>query len=216
VDSAVEDERRNIAIEIHDQLNATLITARLDLLRIVELANEAPASSAIDEIKLKAESLIKLMLSLYSSARNLVRRLRPEVLELLGLRGAVEEIVRSYNDSQQNCRFEFQSTGDFSNLDSALAITAFRLIQEALSNIVKHSGASLASVSLFMNKGDRSLHLTIADDGHGFDPAQLGSGVGILGMRERVVAFGGRIDFRSTVGGGTKIEIALPIIESAA
>ena len=151
------------------------------------------------------------MLKLYSSARNLVRRLRPEVLELLGLRGAVEEIVRNYNDSQQTCRFEFQSTGDFSNLDNTLAIAAFRLIQEALSNVVKHSGASQASVSLLMSDANGVLQITVSDNGRGFDPSTAVSGIGIIGMRERVYAFNGRVEIQSSASGGTCITIGLPL-----
>lgn len=211
VNSAVEDERKSIAIEIHDELNATLIAARLNSQRILAIAQNADDDSDMAEIKDHAESIITLTSNLYASARNIVRRLRPEVLDMLGLQGAIEEMMHTYDVAHPDCRFEFESIGDFSKLKSDLAIAVYRLVQEALSNVVKHATASRAQVSLLLDKEIGILHVSVTDNGTGFDPVTITPGIGIIGMRERVHAFNGQIDIRSDANNGTEIKIRLPI-----
>ena len=210
VNSIVEDERKSIAIEIHDELNASLIAARLESQSILQLADKAAPGPAIDEIRQKSQAITKLTLDLYASGRRLVRRLRPEVLDMLGLHGAVEEMMRHY-DSGSGCGFEFHSEGDFSRLENELAISAYRIVQEALSNVMKHATATHAQVSLVLSDDERVLHIEIADDGAGFDPATASSGIGIIGMRERVYALEGSIAFSSAPDKGTLVAISLPI-----
>jgi two-component system sensor histidine kinase UhpB len=202
VNTAVEDERQSIALEIHDELNATLIAARLEAQRIADL-------SADGEVRDKAQSIIKLTLGLYNSGRQLVRRLRPEVLDMLGLDGAVEEIVRHYDSARSGCRFELQARGDFSRMEGGIAISAYRIVQEALSNVVKHARATHAEVALSMEDGE--LRMQISDNGSGFDPAQASPGIGLVGMRERVYALNGRIGVDTGLAAGTRINIAMPI-----
>jgi two-component system sensor histidine kinase UhpB len=215
VNSIIEDERKSIAIEIHDELNASLIAVRLEAQSIGQLAAKSGAGPGVDEIRQKAQSITKLSLDLYASGRRLVRRLRPEVLDMLGLHGAVEEMLRHY-DSGSGCRFEFHSEGDFSHLENELAISAYRIVQEALSNVMKHSKAAFATVSLALLENEQLLHIEVADDGVGFDPGSSSEGIGIIGMRERVYALHGRFDVRSNPGKGTVVAIALPLKRATA
>jgi two-component system sensor histidine kinase UhpB len=208
VNSIVEDERKSIAIEIHDELNASLIAARLESQSIMALAAKLAPAPEVDDIRAKSQSITKLTLDLYASGRRLVRRLRPEVLEMLGLHGAVEEMLRHY-DSGSGCRFTFHSEGDFSRLGHDLAISAYRIVQEALSNVMKHADADHAQVSLVLD-GD-VLRIAVADDGAGFDPVQASEGIGIIGMRERVHALHGTIAVHATPGAGTEVAIVLPV-----
>ena len=106
IHSIVEDERKAIAIEIHDELTASLIAARLESQRILHLLNKyakneleknEPLDKTFSEIQERARSIIKLTLDLYANGRSLVRRLRPEVLDMLGLQGAIEEMLRYFN-----------------------------------------------------------------------------------------------------------------------
>jgi two-component system sensor histidine kinase UhpB len=210
VNSIIEDERKGIAIEIHDELNASLIAVRLEAQSIGQLAAKAEPGQGLDEIRQKAQSITKLALDLYASGRRLVRRLRPEVLDMLGLHGAVEEMLRHY-DSGSGCRFAFHSEGDFSQLENELAISAYRIIQEALSNVMKHSKAASARVDLVLSAEENLLHIEVADDGIGFDPASASEGIGIIGMRERAYALHGTIDVKSKPGRGTVVAISLPL-----
>lgn len=210
VNSIIEEERKSIAVEIHDELNASLIAARLEAQAIGTLAGKAPPGPEVELIRQKAQSITKLALDLYANGRRLVRRLRPEVLDMLGLHGAVEEMLRHY-DSSSRIGFSFHSEGDFSKLGNELAISAYRIVQEALSNVMKHSGATTAQVSLVLSEPDNELHIEVADDGAGFDTASASEGIGIIGMRERVYALGGSIVVHSEPGKGTVVAISLPL-----
>ncbi len=210
VNSIIEDERKSIAVEIHDELNASLIAVRLEAQSIATLAGRAPAGVEVEEIRGKAQAITKLALDLYANGRRLVRRLRPEVLDMLGLHGAVEEMLRHY-DSGSGCRFAFHSEGDFSRLGNELAISAYRIVQEALSNVMKHAGATFAQVSLVLDEDHDVLRIAVEDDGQGFEPALSSEGIGIIGMRERVYALRGAIDVRSALQRGTTVAITLPL-----
>jgi two-component system sensor histidine kinase UhpB len=214
VNSIIEDERKTIAVEIHDELNASLIAVRLESQTIQQLAAKAVPGPEVEQIQAKAQAITKLALDLYANGRRLVRRLRPEVLDMLGLHGAVEEMVSHYRSS--GVHFEFHSEGDFSRLGNELAISAYRIVQEALSNIMKHSQAGFAQVSLVLSDQDEALHIEVGDDGEGFDPAVASEGIGIIGMRERVFAVGGTIQVRSRPGRGTTVAITLPLKDDTA
>lgn len=212
VNTAVEDERKSISVEIHDQLNATLIAAKLNSERIVHLAEQEPSRQRSDEIRNRANSIMDLTLELYENARIIVRRLRPEVLDMLGLRGAIEEMINVYNDSHPSCNFQFKENGDCSVLESSLSITIFRLIQESLSNVVKHAKATQAYVTLKVSDTEENVRLTILDNGIGSTISSENEGIGLIGMKERIYPYKGSFDFTSTPGQGTKITIVLPLL----
>ena len=215
VNSIIEDERKSIAVEIHDELNASLIAVRLEAQSIGTLATKAEAGPEVEEIRSKAQAITRLALDLYANGRRLVRRLRPEVLDMLGLHGAVEEMLRHY-DSGSGCRFAFHSEGDFSRLGNELAISAYRIVQEALSNVMKHAQASHAEVTLVLDDEHDVLRIAVEDDGQGFDPAVSSEGIGIIGMRERVYALHGTMEVRSAPERGTTLAIALPLSGASA
>lgn len=202
----VEEERRRIAAEIHDCLNGSLITVRLWAAAISSAAGENHA-----EIERIAKRISATVDELYASTRRIVKQLRPEVLDTLGLRGAVEEMVRNYDEVHPHCRFSFQAEPGFPNLPGLLAITAYRVAQEALSNVVKHSEATRASVSLDTNTATGRARITVTDNGKGFDTKARSTGIGLIGMRERVAAAAGEIYIASDGRSGTKITIELPV-----
>lgn len=208
LNTAVEAERQSIALEIHDELNAVLIAARLESQRIAALARDVQPPALGEDIAARAQTITRLTLGLYNSGRALVRRLRPEVLDMLGLRGAIEEMVRQYGASHPDCRFACDASEDFDGIAPEVAITAYRVVQEALSNVVKHARARQVHVRLARREG--MLHLVVEDDGRGFDPAARQGGIGVAGMRERVQALDGSFTVASD-GAGTRITIALPL-----
>ena len=212
VNSIVEEERKSIAIEIHDELNSSLIAARLHSERILAIAARMNATEDVKEIQEKGDAIVELIRHLYVSSRKIVRQLRPEVLDMLGLSGAIEEIVRQYNSSQASCLFEFSSYGDFSSLDSNVSIAAYRIVQEALSNIVKHAKATSVSAFLTLNKEFNVIDIVVKDNGIGFNTSSA-PGMGIVGMRERVFALGGKISITSSAqaGEGATYAITIPL-----
>lgn len=213
VDSAVEDERKSISIEIHDELNAALLGARYSSRRILDMTEVLPAGEAASVIKDSAESIVRVTSELYSSARKIVRRLRPEVLDMLGLQGAIEEMLQTYESAPGAPTFAFRQSGDFQRINGGLAIAAYRLIQECVSNVMKHAHASHVVVVAQIRDAAPGaiLRLVVMDDGIGFDPDKVQEGIGLIGMRERVYAFKGTLELSTGTGTGTKIEISLPL-----
>jgi two-component system, NarL family, sensor histidine kinase UhpB len=211
VQSVVEEERKYIAREIHDHLNAVLIAIRLEAQRVLTLSEKGDEKRQLEELSTRARSIVTMINDLYQSTRSIVRQLRPEVLDALGLRGAVEELVKSYDDLHSGCDFELEVEGSFHDLPEDLPIVVYRLIQEALSNVVRHASARQTKVHL---KHDESaLAITIQDNGVGFEPNEASGGVGLVGMRERVQSLGGGFAISSQAGGGTTINIQLPLIK---
>lgn len=206
----VEEERRRIAVEIHDSLNAALISVRLWAADIASKA--ADGDSVAADIERSAGRILSTVDVLYASARSIVKQLRPETIDMLGLRGAIEEMVQHYDDVHPECRFELRADADFPKLGEQRAIAAFRLVQEALSNVVKHSKATKARVLLQRNTGSHGVRITIEDNGCGFDPRNKSSGIGLIGMRERVGSVGGQLTItHSGADRGAKLVIELPI-----
>jgi two-component system sensor histidine kinase UhpB len=160
-----------------------------------------------EDIAARARSITQTTLALYNSGRALVRRLRPEVLDMLGLQGAIEEMVRQMDASHPDCRFACRVEGDFAGIEPELAISIYRIVQEALSNVVKHARATQASVLLARRDG--AVTVEVRDDGIGY-AATAGDGMGIAGMRERVHAANGSFTIDSD-GAGTRIAIRLPL-----
>ncbi|MDY7578063.1 ATP-binding protein [Herbaspirillum sp. RTI4] len=208
LNSVVEEERKSIAIELHDHINASLIVVRLESQYILSLAEQAGAAKqAIQE---KAHAIIRLTADLYVMGRNIVRRLRPEIIDTLGLQAAVEEMVQNYDALHPECHFSLTSEGDFSACAGDILITIYRLIQEGLSNIVKHAGATLCLIHIECLPEVSKVRIHIGDNGQGFNPDQTGSGIGLIGMKERVHGAGGQLHIESDKKHGTRIIIDLP------
>jgi two-component system sensor histidine kinase UhpB len=216
LNTAVEDERHHIAMDIHDHMNAAVIVVRLELQQMRALAqrigsglradgSDTEALERVARLAALCESSTEHLASLYAKARDLVRRLRPEVLDALGIRDAIDDMLKQYQQVHPSCRFQFFAEGDLSSLPEQTAITCYRLVQEALSNSVKHSGAMLANVHMSVDGKPRTLRVEISDNGHGFDPSRIESGFGLLGMRERVSGANGVLDIQSAPGAGTRI-----------
>lgn len=217
VSNAAEAERYAIAVDIHDHLNALVVVARLEAKALVKLAKRiettrhrsdggsAPESGESSLLDQRADNLLKTITDLYQMGRNIIKRLRPEMIDTLGLDAAVAEIVAGYNSVSANCRFDYESSGPFLKMDGDVALSAYRLIQESISNVMKHGKASHVTIELHLSETDRMLRLCIVDNGQGFDMRNYQPGIGLIGMRERVSALGGDLDIQSRPGEGTTI-----------
>lgn len=207
----LEDERKRIAVEIHDHLNATLIGLRSKAQHIAEIA-EGMNHRAAQELHTTATEITQTIASLYKSARRIIKQLRPEVIDVLGLNGALQEMVREYNQLVPAVRFSLVAPHKLSPMRSEVGIAAYRLVQEALSNAVKHSSASRVEISLIAPPGLEELLIAVRDDGIGFDLDSVSrDSLGLAGMRERVSGLGGKVRVRSTLGRGTRVTFRLPL-----
>jgi signal transduction histidine kinase len=198
---AQEQERRSISRELHDEVGQALGALLVDIGRLnTILPQEDPRlREAVAHIKEVAERSV-------ASVRNISLLLRPSMLDDLGLIPALEWQAREVS-RQSDVEVEVDSHGVPEELSEEKKICIYRLTQEALNNIARHSSARRATVSLLGEAG--TIGITIHDDGHGFDPSRA-KGIGILGMEERVRRLGGSIQIASKPGEGTTLTASLP------
>ena len=195
-----ESERTSIARELHDELGQALTALRIDLGWLRKNARSDNAcTDRIDGSRTLVERTIESM-------RRISEGLRPGMLDVLGLRAALEHLVQQFGE---RCAIDcvFHADRDEYNLDSDRSIAVFRLVQEALTNISRHARA--AHVDVRMEEVDDKLHLLIQDDGVGFDPHATRRGFGLLGMSERVSMLGGEMNVDGSHG--VRISVILPL-----
>ena len=204
-----EKERRGLARELHDALGQWLTAIRAENEVILNYINKDSAIltsvHAINECTEKMHQIIRAML----------HRLRPLLLDTLGLPDALLELRKQWCSHHPKITLEFRLEGELATLSEQLNITIFRLIQEGLNNISKHSKATQAQVSVSHETIESSaaglLLIDIADNGKGYDSNQQVTGLGLVGMRERVIALDGAMTIRSAPNEGTEINIRLPL-----
>jgi PAS domain S-box-containing protein len=202
--SSQENERALIARELHDELGQTLTALNMDAVWLVRRLGESdpPASS-------RAEGMRSLIDGTINVVRGMALRLRPKVLDDLGLVDALEWLTGDFEKRTEiNCLFNFD---DVPVIHGPVATAAYRIAQEALTNVARHSLANQVHLELSAQEG--ALSLEIEDNGRGFNALDLSefSGLGIAGMRERAVLVGGILNVRSRPGQGTRIEFKVPL-----
>jgi signal transduction histidine kinase len=194
--AAQELERRRLARELHDETGQALTSILLGLKPLEDgTANEAVAE------------LHELVVTALQDVRRLAVELRPKVLDDFGLVPALERLAESFGE-QTGLRVDFHSTIGEERLPSEVETALFRLVQESLTNVVKHSHANNVSIVL-TRKGD-AVAVVVEDDGTGFDPGETGDGIGLLGMRERLALLDGTLDVESAAGSGTTLVAEVP------
>ena len=202
-----EQERRQLARELHDEIGQVLTAVKIDLQMLNLRAGPEPT-------KYSTEQSIQLVEEALQRVRSLSLDLRPSQLDDLGLQAA----LRWYFDRQsRNVGLEIQFIGELpqERLDSSVETACFRIAQEALTNVIRHAEAQLVCVRLCVHKGE--IELIVEDDGKGFDvsAAQVravnGQSLGLLGMEERAELAGGRMELRSSLGGGTHVRASFPL-----
>jgi signal transduction histidine kinase len=193
-----EDERKRLAQALHDGAGQVLTAIAL---RLGVAARTAPAglSAQIEESRELAEGVLE-------DLRRLTHDLRPAALDRLGLSVALAELARTSSTPELAPTFRSDAAGEPA---PEVAIALYRIAQAAMANLLIHAQARNAGISLEQREG--ALRLTIFDDGQGFDPARAGgSGLGLLGMRERATWLGGSFRVTSAPGSGTRIVVEVP------
>lgn len=198
-----EEERRRVARDLHDGVGQNLTALRHRIESITEsAAGHCDAAQVAQALSLCDAAL--------SETRNLARLLRPTVLDDLGLQAAINWLARTCGESI-SCEPTVDFQVDEARLDSELSTVVFRLVQEALNNVARHSAASHVSVRV-ATRGP-FVTLLIADDGCGFDMSNAKASAlssGLSGMRERVSLLGGAFNMTTSPGAGVQIRAQLP------
>jgi two-component system, NarL family, sensor histidine kinase UhpB len=200
-----EDERKALARELHDELGQYLNAIKLDALALVAEGIEAAPLQA-------AQRVVRNTDHVYGVVRHRIGELRPTALDELGLAAALEACVARWRASEPRLQISLRVSGAVDDCGERVGLSIYRIVQEALTNCVRHAAATTLSIELSSaNAVDRQLLLVMHDDGAGFDPAQqMPSGRGIAGMRERVDMLGGQFELQSRPGAGVTIRVTLP------
>jgi PAS domain S-box-containing protein len=203
--TAHEEERARIARELHDDLSQ-----RMALLQIAldDFGQKRSSLSPIEKQNLN--NIANVVKEVSTDIRNLSHELHPSMLELLGLVAAMEGLCREIT-RQHGLKVQFTYSNVNGQMQKDVTLCLFRVVQEALRNAVKHSGAAEAHVAL-SGHGDR-IELSVSDDGSGFDSDNVheAAGIGLISMRERVKSVGGDISIESKVSHGTRIQVRVPL-----
>jgi len=206
VETAIEQERAHIARELHDELGQRLTALKFDLhwLAAQSAGHGTPPASWSKRIQDMNELVDRTIVDV----RALSSELRPPAIEMLGLAAAIEDFCRQFGARTGiACRLELQP---HKYVRPAQKLAVFRVFQEAMTNIARHSGARRVTVRLYAE--DRSVCLEIVDDGHGPSAqASQREHLGVLGMRERAHNLGGTLEFAAAAEGGVRVLLTLPL-----
>jgi signal transduction histidine kinase len=209
--SLQEQERRSIARELHDELGQYLQMVKLDA--VVLRDDPRP-----DAVGVGARAIIDNCNHIHDALTGLLQHLRPVGLDELGLSAAIEHCVNSWQARRPNVDIDLISTGNYSDVAEASALTAYRIVQEALTNIAKHAAAT--SVTVLLERRHKAgsvgdLFVEVRDNGTGFDATAQTRGLGLVGMRERVEGLGGSLEVQSSIGHGTSLAMRIPVAMAA-
>jgi signal transduction histidine kinase len=200
-----EEERKRISRELHDDLGQQLTGLKLSLSWLGSRLKEGKTTAVndVDEMRHQMDAAI-------GSVRRIAAELRPRVLDDLDFAEALSwQMQEFFKHSGIQIELDLRDAGRVR--DDAIATTLFRIVQEALTNVVRHAQAAKVQVSLHLVDGN--LNLVISDTGNGFDTRVAAGGVGVVSMRERCSAIGAKFRIISNLGGGTRVEVTIPLAE---
>ncbi|MDF2754207.1 MAG: sensor histidine kinase [Gaiellaceae bacterium] len=198
-----ELERRRLARELHDETGQALTSILLGLRSIEESTKEKP------ELREAVLALREIVVETLHDVRRLAVELRPKALDDFGLVPALERLAETFAE-QTDVDVHLQAALGEDRLPAEIETALYRIVQEALTNVVKHAQAS--TVSVVLTRKGQSVVAVVEDDGRGFDPAQAREeGLGLVGMRERIALLDGRVTVESTGRDGTTVVVEVPV-----
>ena len=201
-----EDERRKIAHELHDEIGPYLFALRAN----ASVLEAGLKTSGQDQLLTRVAAIRDQIEALQGHNRRILRQLRPPALDELGLCEALKILVDHWRETAPEVEIALGLPEGFDPPDDKQSLALYRLVQEALTNIHRHAHATRASIEVSRAAAPAEIRVRIADNGIGFDPARP-PGLGLTGMRERVMGLGGSLSFGAAPGGGGLIEAALPL-----
>lgn len=208
----IEDERRSLARELHDELGQYVTAIKTFAVAIVNKTKDKTP-----DIAANAQTIVAAANHIYDGMHNIIRQLRPAAMDNMGLIETLRDMVANYQTQHPSIEISLQLTGSFLPMGENVNINLYRIVQEAVNNAIKHAQASTITVGLAGTA--THLSLTIQDDGIGMDMCAVDQTqhFGLLGMRERVQALHGQFTVTSLEKGsnGTRLDIQLPFSETS-
>jgi signal transduction histidine kinase len=199
--AAQELERKRLARELHDETGQALTSILLGLKAVEEAKSE-------EQMRAAAADLRELVVATLQDVRRLAVELRPSALDDFGLVPAVERLAATVGE---HTRIQVSVGAELDErLPGEVETVLYRIVQEGLTNVVKHADAR--EVRIRVSRRDGHVTASVEDDGRGFDPAVMrDGGLGLLGMRERVALLGGRVEIDAQPGSGTRLVVEVPL-----
>jgi len=209
-----ENERRHLARELHDELGQCLTAIKTDAVLIRNRTQETEP-----KVYASAQAIIDVASHIYDVVHNMITRLRPSPMDDLGLIPTIEGSIEAWRQRQPGIKFELILAGNLEGFNESINMTIFRVIQESITNAVRHANATKIIVSVAnefnMTTLKQQLVIEVSDDGKGMEVQDFHSDVdfGLLGMRERAHSMGGTFELTSSLGKGVTIQITIPLEE---
>lgn len=205
--SIQEEERRYLAQELHDEFGQSLTAIKV-MAAALRGALPSPHSEPVAHIMAICDRLFGVM-------RGMMRRLRPIILDELGLNASIEDLIENWRARNPEIELVFDGDERIDERSGAARIHLYRIVQEGLTNVLKHANARHVRVTLGLDE-DRQpprIVLAVGDDGDGCDPAQPRRGFGLPGIRERVTSLGGTVTVDTRPGHGFVVRVTIPASE---
>lgn len=202
----IEDERRSLARELHDELGQYVTAIKTFAVAIANKTKEkAP------EVEASAQTIVAAANHIYDGMHNIIKQLRPGSLDNLGLPETLKDLVNDVQEHHKNLKMSLTLAGDLDGLGETLNINIYRMVQESINNAIKHAQASTLEINLKVTDAS-ALVLMMKDNGIGMDleAVDQSNHFGLLGMRERVQGLHGSFGIDSELGSGTTININIP------
>jgi len=200
-----EDERQRLSQELHDELGQSLTAIKV-------MAVTAAHKKA--DIKQATDSIITVCNHLMVVVRSMMHQLHPLVLTELGLKATLEDLLNNWAIRHPELKISLNCPDEVEVLDHKIIIQVFRIIQECLTNIIRHAKAKQASISLeivSLSETERALLLSVIDDGQGCSVEMIKSGFGLLGMRERINSLNGEMTIKTAPNQGMTVIVNIPL-----
>ena len=205
IQTHIEDERRSLARELHDELGQYVTAIKTFAVAIVNKAKDKSP-----DIAANAQTIVGAANQIYEGMHSIIRQLRPGALDNLGLSETLRDAMQYWQTLHANVRFELNLNGQLDDFGESLNINVYRIVQESINNALKHAQAKSIEVNLTLLENE--LQLLIKDDGVGMNMASVDQSqhFGLLGIRERVQGFHGSFSLLSEPNRGTAIHINIP------
>lgn len=204
IQSSLEEERRGIARELHDELGQC-VTAIKTIGTVI--ANRT--KDTVPEVHTSAQTIVSVAAHIYDVVHGIIRKLRPSALDHLGLAEALREVAGTWRARHPGIDCELRLAGELDKLGETVNITIYRIVQECLTNVVKHAAATQVIISV-AREAD-VIVITVRDNGQGLRQPDRESRFGLLGMRERVQALDGEFSVQSEPGQGMCVTASVPV-----
>ena len=208
IQSHIEDERRSLARELHDELGQYVTAIKTFAVAIVNKTKEKSP-----DIANNAQVIVSAANQIYDGMHDIIRKLRPGALDNLGLPETLKDAINHLQQQHADITFDLNLIGSLDKLGETLNINIYRMVQESINNALKHANASKITVTLTQDADKSALILTVSDNGVGMILSEVDQNkhFGLLGMRERVQGFHGDFSVISEPNSGTTIQINIPL-----